>query len=83
MRLAELEEREAELDRREASLVAEHDIREQRLEERERDGKDLEQRLAARETHLSSYVAQVQTQFANEGEWWAKQLGSSVDVPAA
>jgi hypothetical protein len=48
------------------------------LEEREREDEDRAQRLAARETHLSRYVAELQGQFAGEAEWWEKQLGTPV-----
>ena len=82
LRLQELDEKELGLDRREASFIAEHEIREQRLEDRERDGQDRDERLSQRETHLQTYVGELQNQFANEGEWWAKQLGSEETVSA-
>jgi len=83
LRLQELDEKELGLDRREASFIAEHEIREQRLEDREREGQDRDVRLDQRETHLQTYVGQLQNQFANEGDWWAKQLGADEKVSAA
>ncbi len=83
LRLQELDEKELALDRREASFIAEHEIREQRLEDREREGEERDVRLTQRESHLQTYVGELQNQFANEGEWWAKQLGSDQQVPAA
>ena len=83
LRLQELDEKELALDRREASFIAEHEIREQRLEERERAGQDRDVRLAQRETHLQTYVGELQNQFANENDWWSKQLGAEVNAPAA
>ena len=82
-RLHELDEKEHEVNRREASLIAEHEIREQRLEDRERAGAERDERLSKRETHLQTYVGQLQTQFANEDDWWAKQLGTYEEAPAA
>jgi hypothetical protein len=83
LKLSELDEKELALELREASFIAEHEIREQRLEDRERAGADREIRLSQRESHLQTYVGELQNQFANEGEWWAKQLGSEEQVPAA
>jgi DNA repair exonuclease SbcCD ATPase subunit len=83
LRLQELDEKELALDKREASFIAEYEIREQRVEDREREGEEREIRLSQRETHLQTYVGQLQNQFANEGEWWAKQLGSDAPVQAA
>ena len=72
----------ATLDRREAQLLAEHEIREQRLEEREHADADTEERLTARETDLQAYVGELQEQL-NEGDWWAKQLGGKYKASAA
>jgi exonuclease VII large subunit len=83
LRLQEFDEKELALDRREASMIAEHEIREQRLEDREREGHDREERLSQRETHLQTYVGQLQNGFANEGEWWSKQLGTEDKISAA
>jgi hypothetical protein len=82
-RLTELDEKERQLDRREASLLADHEIREQRLEDRELADADRDVRLNQRETHLQTYVGELQNQFANENDWWAKQLGSYEEAPAA
>jgi hypothetical protein len=61
---------------REARLEADHDIREQKLEAREANVADREEKLRRREGDLSSFVAQVQDDFdRRDSEWWAKQLG--------
>ena len=54
--LHNLEERGAALDRREAQLIAEHEVQEQRLEERERLCAELAERLTSRESDLQTYV---------------------------
>jgi hypothetical protein len=57
-------------------------VREQRLEQREKAGAELEASLSSRESDLSVYIAQLQENFdRRESEWWSKQLGN--DAPAA
>ena len=71
---------------REAQLEAEFEVREQRLEQREKAGAELEAHLSTRESDLSMYVAQLQENFdRREAEWWSKQLGgaSASQPPAA
>jgi hypothetical protein len=85
-RAKELEEREAALNLREAQLEAEFEVREQRLEQREKAGAELEADGAlGRESDLSIYVAQLQENFdRRESEWWSKQPGKDVgQSPAA
>ena len=80
----ELEEREAALNLHEAQLEAEFEVREQRLEQREKAGAELESVLSSRESDLSMYVAQLQENFdRREAEWWSKQLGGKAEQPPA
>jgi hypothetical protein len=73
------------LNLREAQLEAEFEVREQRLEQREKAGAELEATLSTRESDLSMYVAQLQENFdRRESEWWTKQLGNNAgQSPAA
>jgi len=83
-RAKELEERDAALNLREAQLEAEFEVREQRLEQREKAGAELEAQLSTRESDLSMYVAQLQENFdRRETEWWSKQLGKDAGQPPA
>jgi adenylate cyclase class IV len=81
----ELEERDAALNLREAQMEAELEVREQRLEQREKAGAELEAALSTRESDLSMYVSQLQDNFdRRESEWWSKQLGKDAgQQPAA
>jgi hypothetical protein len=83
VRRSELDEREAELHRLEAQLLADHEIREHRLAERESERVDKEERLTERESQLSTYVAELQGQLTADEEWWAKQLGTRREATAA
>ena len=57
---------------------------EQRLEQREKAGAELEAQLSTRESDLSMYVAQLQENFdRREAEWWSKQLGGNAQQPPA
>ena len=59
-------------------------VREQRLEAREKEGTELAEQLKSREGALSVYVAQLQEEFdRRESDWWAKQLGKEPQIPAA
>ena len=74
--MRELDEREAEIEGRWARLEADFELRDVKLEERERQIADLQQRLAKKETDLSQYVGQVQSEMdRREADWWEKQLG--------
>ena len=77
--MRELDDRETEIEERWARLEADGELREIKLEQREKMVGDLELRLAKRETDLSQYVGQLQTQMDDrESDWWSKQLGTAV-----
>jgi hypothetical protein len=79
-----MREKEDALNLREAQLEAEFEVREQRLEERERREAELANELKTREGALGVYVAQLQDEFdRRETEWWGKQLGKEPEAPAA
>ena len=83
-RLKEQDEREADLEIREASLDADVEIRSDKLEERETALAELEVRLSNQERELAAYVAKAQTELGRrESEWWQKQLGNDAELPAA
>jgi len=83
LRQLQLDEREGELHRQEARLLADHEVREHRLDERETERVDKEERLTERESQLSTYVAELQGQLTADEEWWAKQLGTNREASAA
>ena len=61
--------------------VAEFEIREMKLEEREERTEQLHDEIKTRDAQLAAQVAQLQDEFERrESEWWAKQLGNA---PAA
>jgi len=84
-RLKELDERESALELREAGFEADHEIRLDRLEQREEKLAELEERLTKQEADLGAYVAKAQTELQRrESEWWQQQLGrDDAEVPAA
>jgi Skp family chaperone for outer membrane proteins len=83
-RLRELDGREGEVETKEARLEADVDIREDKLERREKELIALQERLGQKETELAAYVAQVQTQLKQrEDEWWQKVTGGDPDAVAA
>ena len=63
-RMVELDERESLVERREIELEGAFGLREDRIEFRETELADLEQRLRRKEEDLARYVSQVQAQFA-------------------
>ena len=83
----ELDDREEELDRREARYDTDYEIRLEKLEVREKALAELEEKLGTKETQLAAYVAQAQGALQRrESEWWNKQLGNddeALDTDAA
>jgi hypothetical protein len=83
-RLKELEEREAQVDIREATLEADHEIRDDKLERREKLVADLENKLGRKEADLAAYVGQLQAKVeavgGGDADWWAKQLGKPLEA---
>ncbi len=83
-RIRELDDREGEIELREAGLEADVEIRTDKLEQREQVLAALEERLRKQEAELATYVAQAQSEIQRrESEWWQKQLGTDAEVPAA
>jgi chromosome segregation ATPase len=76
---------EQELERRDAQTDADTFIREDKLEERERELAELAARIERRERDIASYVGQLQgkVQLPDDSAWWAKQLGTKEEQPAA
>ena len=72
----EIDDREEELERREARYETDYEIRLEKLEMREKALAELEEKLGSKETQLAAYVAQAQGALQRrESEWWDKQLG--------
>ena len=70
---------EAEIEGRWATLEADSELREIKLEQREKTVGELELRLGKKESDLAEYVGQLQTQMdQRESDWWGKQLGKPV-----
>ena len=67
-RLKELEKRETELSAQAATLETDVELRQDKLEEREHELADLEQRLTRKETELAVYVAKVQSELQRREE---------------
>jgi hypothetical protein len=83
-RIRELDDREVELERREAVGEADYELRLDKLEKREKALAQLEARLGAKESELASYVAKAQHELQRrESEWWAKNLGQDPEDAAA
>ena len=83
-RVREIDDREEELDRREARYDTDYEIRLEKLELREAALAELEEKLGSKETQLAAYVAQAQSALQRrESEWWDKQLGSDEDAEPA
>ena len=77
--MRELDDRETEIEERWARLEADAELREIKLEQREKMVGELELRLGKRESDLAQYVGQLQTQMDDrESDWWSKQLGTAV-----
>lgn len=66
-RMRELDERELEVERREAELEGAFGLREDRVETREAELADLDERLRRKEEDLARYIGQVQAQLAQRG----------------
>ena len=78
--MREMDDREAEIEIRWARAEADSELREVKLEQREKIVSDLELRLAKRETDLAQYVGELQIQMEErESDWWEKQLGRPVE----
>jgi trehalose 6-phosphate synthase len=76
-RVREFEERETGLELKLAKLEADFEIREDKLEQRERTVVEFEERLRKKEADLTAYVGQLQGKMEErETDWWAKQLGA-------
>ena len=74
-----MDDREAEIEIRWARAEADSELREVKLEQREKIVCDLELRLGKRETDLAQYVGELQIQMEErESDWWEKQLGRPV-----
>ena len=59
-----------------ASVEADVEIREDKLERREAELADLEEKLANKESELATYVQQIQSQLKDrESTWWNKVTG--------
>ena len=84
-RTRELDEREEEVERKEARYETDFEIRLEKLEGREKAVAELEEKLGAKENQLAAYVAQAQGALQRrESEWWDKQLGrDDVDADVA
>jgi hypothetical protein len=81
VRIREIDEREADVEAREARAEADIELRLDKLERREEAVASTEERLAKKERDLSEYVGQVQAQLERrDSDWWEKQLG---ERPAA
>ena len=79
--MRELDEREAEIEARWARLEADSELRDIKLEQREKTVAELELRLGKKETDLAQYVGQLQVQMdQRESDWWEKQLGNEVSA---
>ena len=78
--MRELDDREAEIEIRWARAEADSELREVKLEQREKIVGDLELRLGKRESDLAQYVGELQIQMEErESDWWEKQLGRPVE----
>jgi len=72
------------VEQREASVEADTDIREDKLERREQELATLEEKLANKEAELATYVQQIQSQLKDrEQGWWNKVTGDSAPEEAA
>jgi hypothetical protein len=66
------------VEQREASVEADVEIREDKLERREAELADLETKLANKESELATYVQQIQSQLKDrESTWWNKVTGDA------
>jgi hypothetical protein len=62
-----------------ARLEADFELRDVKLEQRERTVGELELRLGKKESDLAQYVGQLQNEMdRRESDWWEKQLGKPV-----
>ena len=64
---SDLDEREVTIERREIELEAAFGLREDRVEARESELAELDERLRRKEDDLARYVGQVQAQLAQRG----------------
>jgi chromosome segregation ATPase len=72
------------VEQREASVEADTEIREDKLERRETELADLEEKLANKESELATYVQQIQSQLKDrESTWWNKVTGDPDSEEAA
>ena len=77
-----LNERETELQRREAEFEADVQFREDRIERWRTELEELEQTLERRERDLVSYVDQLQGVMSSHGDdaWWSRPAGGDGGV---
>jgi hypothetical protein len=80
-RVLELQQRESELEHREAEFEADVQFREDRMERWRTELEELEQTLERRERDLVSYVDQLQGAMAPGNEaWWSRPAGGDGGV---
>ncbi len=82
-RVLELEQREGELQLREAEFEADVQLREDRMERWRTELEELEQTLERREKDLVSYVDQLQGAMSNpsaDTAWWQRPAGGDGGV---
>jgi hypothetical protein len=82
-RVLELQERESDLELREAEFEADVQLREDRMERWRTELEELEQTLERRERDLVSYVDQLQGAMSSPSEsaaWWQRPAGGDGGV---
>ena len=81
-RVLELQERETQLEQREAVFEADVQFREDRIERWRTELEELEQTLDRRERDLVSYVDQLQGVMSSHGDdaWWSRPAGGDGGV---
>jgi hypothetical protein len=81
-RVIELQQRETDLDQREAEFEADVQFREDRIERWRTELEELEQMLERRERDLVSYVDQLQGAMSGSSDaaWWSRPAGGDGGV---